>query len=111
MRVPKAKLRKATTAASHYEGGKAAYTLTSKLAVLIFSTEELAQSRGQGIRDAKKGDIRPVLDHDKLDVLKEYVNTWCQKNGKGKMEDKFFNDAVTERISYSRKLMKKIQKK
>jgi hypothetical protein len=70
IRVPKAMLRKTTTSASQNEGGKASYTLTSKLAVLIFNTEELAQSRGQGIRDPKKGDIRPTLDHDKLDVLK-----------------------------------------
>ena len=68
--VNRGKLRKATTLANQYEGGKAAFTLTSKLAALVFSTEELAQSRGQGIREAKKGDIRPVLNPGKVEVMK-----------------------------------------
>lgn len=65
-----AKLWKATTSASQCEGDKAAFTLTSKLATLVFSIEELAQSRGQGLREAKKGDIRPVLNCTKIEVLK-----------------------------------------
>ncbi|XP_065924464.1 uncharacterized protein [Magallana gigas] len=90
-------------------GGKAAFTLTSKLATLVFSIEELAQSRGQGLRKAKKGDVRPVLNSTKIEVLKEYVNAWCVKNGKGELDEKYFNDAITEKISYCRKQMKKLQ--
>lgn len=37
----------------------------------------------------------------------EYVNTWCVKNGKGKLNEKYFNDAITKKISYSRKQIKK----
>lgn len=35
--------------------------LTRKLATLVFSIEELAQSRGQGFGEVKKGDIRTVV--------------------------------------------------
>lgn len=68
--VNRGKLRKATTSASQCEGNKAAFTLTSKLATIVFSIEELAQSGGQGLREAKKGDIRPVLNCSKVKVLK-----------------------------------------
>lgn len=68
--VNRGKLRKATSSASQCVGGKAAFTLTSKLAILVFSIEELAQSRGQGLRKAKKGDVRPVLNSTKIEVLK-----------------------------------------
>lgn len=68
--VNRGKLRKATTSASQWKGDKAAFTLTSKLVTLVFSIEELAQSRGQGLREAKKGDIRPVLNCSKVEVLK-----------------------------------------
>lgn len=68
--VNRGKLRKATSSASQCVGGKAAFTLTSKLATLVFSIEELAQSRGQGLRKAKKGDVRPVLNSTKIEVLK-----------------------------------------
>lgn len=45
--------------------------LTSKLATLVFSIEELAQSRGQGFGEAKKGDIRTVVKHStKIECLK-----------------------------------------
>nr|XP_034329354.1 uncharacterized protein LOC117690139 isoform X1 [Crassostrea gigas] len=118
--VNRGKLRKATSSASQCVGGKAAFTsqcvggkaaftLTSKLAILVFSIEELAQSRGQGLRKAKKGDVRPVLNSTKIEVLKEYVNAWCVKNGKGELDEKYFNDAITEKISYCRKQMKKLQ--
>lgn len=68
--VNRGKLRKATSSASQCVGGKAAFTLTSKLATLVFSIEELAQSRGQGLRKAEKGDVRPVLNSTKIEVLK-----------------------------------------
>lgn len=66
--VNRGKLRKATSSASQCEGSKVAFTLTSKLATLVFSIEELAQSRGQRLREAKKGDLRPVFNSTKMEV-------------------------------------------
>jgi hypothetical protein len=63
-----ADLRKATTAASN--SSKPGYTLCYHLLPCCFSTEELAHSRGQGLVDAAKGDIRPALDRERLDAIK-----------------------------------------
>ncbi|VDI04266.1 Hypothetical predicted protein [Mytilus galloprovincialis] len=42
---------------------------------MVFRTEEVANSRGQGLRPAKTGDIRLPLDVDKIKTVKGYVNT------------------------------------
>lgn len=41
-----------------------------KLMPGLFTTEEMALSRSQGLL-AKKGDLRPALDKDKVLVLKD----------------------------------------
>ncbi|XP_056022461.1 uncharacterized protein LOC125667935 [Ostrea edulis] len=97
-------LRKAKSAAKKVHSSKMAFTLTAKLLPAVFSCEELALSRGQGLK-SKDGDKRPVLDVTKMTVLKEYVAVWCEKNG-GKHGEKEVNDAVTEQISYARKKLK-----
>lgn len=56
---------------------KPAYTLTMKLMPGLFTTEEMALSRGQGLL-AKKGDLRPALDKDKVLVLKGVVIVVCE---------------------------------
>ena len=45
------------------------FTLACKLLPVVFSLEELAQSRGQGIK-TKDGDLRQVLDQVKMNVVK-----------------------------------------
>ncbi|XP_060581131.1 uncharacterized protein LOC132737800 isoform X2 [Ruditapes philippinarum] len=95
-------LRKATRAASNASIEKAGYKLASKLICLLFSEQELAVSCGQGMR-VKKGDVRPSLDSERLEVLRDYVIAWCRKNNKGTPKDRDINDAVTEQISYARK--------
>ncbi|XP_062566986.1 uncharacterized protein LOC134229283 isoform X2 [Saccostrea cucullata] len=102
--VKREALRKAKTAAKKAHPSKMAFTLTAKLLPSIFSCEELALSRGQGLK-SKEGDIRPTLDSTKMTVLKEYVAVWCEKNG-GKYGEKEINDAVTEQVSYARKKRK-----
>ena len=51
------------------KSAKPAYTLMMKLMPGLFSTEEMAQSRGQGLV-GKKGDMRPVLSKEKISTLK-----------------------------------------
>lgn len=62
-------LRKATRAANNASTDRAGYKLASKLVCLLFSDQELAVSCGQGMR-IKKGDVRPSLDSDRLEVLR-----------------------------------------
>lgn len=62
-------LRKAKSAAKKVHSSKMAFTLTAKLLPAVFSCEELALSRGQGLK-SKDGDKRPVLDVTKMTVLK-----------------------------------------
>ena len=38
----------------------------------VFTVEELAASRGQGLRLKKEADLRPVLDSNRLQVLKGF---------------------------------------
>nr|XP_034312519.1 uncharacterized protein LOC105338371 [Crassostrea gigas] len=52
------------------KSAKPAYTLTMKLMPGLFTTEEMALSRSQGLL-AIKGDLRPALDKDKVLVLKD----------------------------------------
>ncbi|XP_061175780.1 uncharacterized protein LOC133184722 [Saccostrea echinata] len=86
--VKREALRKAKSAARKAHS-KMAFTLTAKLLPAIFSCEEVALSRGQGIK-SKDGDTRPTLDSTKMTVLKEYVAIWCEKNG-GKYGEKETN--------------------
>ncbi|VDI38442.1 Hypothetical predicted protein, partial [Mytilus galloprovincialis] len=46
------------------------YFLVIKLMPMVFRTEEMANSRGQGLRPAKTGDIRLPLDVDKIKTVK-----------------------------------------
>lgn len=62
-------LRKAKEAAKKAHPSKMAFTMTAKLLPAIFSWEELASSRGQGLK-SKEGDTRPVLDVSKMTILK-----------------------------------------
>ncbi|XP_061163038.1 mucin-5AC-like [Saccostrea echinata] len=104
LKVRRESLRKAKDAAKKAHPTKMAFTMTAKLLPAIFSWEELASSRGQGIK-SKEGDLRPVLDNSKMDVLKEYIAIWCNQNG-GSFSEKSVNDAVTEQVSYARKKIK-----
>lgn len=88
------------------KSAKPAYTLTMKLMPGLFTTEEMALSRGQGLL-AKKGDLRPALDKDKVSVLKDYVRCWCKANGFSDPSDSLINEAITEKISYARKQLKR----
>lgn len=88
------------------KSAKPAYTLTMKLMPGLFTTEEMALSRGQGLL-AKKGDLRPALDKDKVLVLKDYVRCWCKANGFSDPSDSLINEAITEKISYARKQLKR----
>eukprot|EP00105_Crassostrea_gigas_P004369 XP_011417565.1 PREDICTED: uncharacterized protein LOC105321076 isoform X2 [Crassostrea gigas] len=104
--VRRESLRKAKEAAKKGNPSKMGFTMTAKLLPAIFTWEELASSRGQGLK-SKEGDTRPVLDVSKMTILKEYVAVWCQQNGgQGSYAEKDVNDAVTEQVSYARKKMK-----
>ena len=65
------------------KSAKPAYTLTMKLMPGLFSTEEMAQPRGQGLV-GKKGDMRPVLSKEKISTLKvsffKHINDYMQTN-------------------------------
>ncbi|KAK3092787.1 hypothetical protein FSP39_007213, partial [Pinctada imbricata] len=103
-------LRRATSAAEKAHPTRSGFVLTCKLIPCIFKLEELAQSRGQGLRKKKEADLRPVLDPTKLGDLKEYVNLWCHKNNKDSVKDLDFNDAISEKVSYARRKLKTFQR-
>lgn len=51
-----------------------------KLMPLIFATEEMANSRGQGLKPAKDGDLKPVLDAEKMKAIKsKYIYIYACK--------------------------------
>lgn len=103
--VDKANLKKASSLAKKHNNP--GYALCLKLIPLLFTDEELALSRGQGLTKAKHGDLRPCLNKERVQVMKDYVQSWCTKNGFSVPSDAKLNDGVTERIAYSRKLLKK----
>ncbi|XP_048758060.2 uncharacterized protein LOC125668246 [Ostrea edulis] len=86
------------------------YTLCLKMLPLLFTEEEMARSRGQGLIKPKPGDLRPSLDKNKILAVKDYVKSWCRKNNFSTPSEARLNDAITEKIAYCRKLMKKHQK-
>lgn len=101
--VDKANLKKVTSLAKKHNNP--CYALCLKVIPLLFTDEELALSRGQGLIKAKHGDMRPCLNKER--VMKDYVQSWCSKNGFSVPSDAKLNDGVIERIAYSRKLLKK----
>ncbi|XP_062584606.1 uncharacterized protein LOC134246296 [Saccostrea cucullata] len=103
--VDKINLKKASQMAKKHSNP--GYSLCLKLIPLLFSDEELALSRGQGFNKAKPGDIRPTLSKKKIELMKDYVKSWCLKHGFNVPLDSKLNDGVTERIAYSRKLLKR----
>ncbi|VDI18927.1 Hypothetical predicted protein [Mytilus galloprovincialis] len=83
------------------------YYVVIKLMPLLFTTEEMANSRGQGIKPAKQGDTRPPLDINKIQTIKAYSEAYCKKHHLKPATESGMNDAVTEAIAYSRKKIKK----
>ena len=67
------KLKRKAVEAAKKKPTKAAYILMYKLLDRVFSIEELASSRGQGIGRTSTDDVRPVLDKNKMDALKGKV--------------------------------------
>ena len=66
--VNKSSLKKASSMAKkHTNPG---YALCLKIIPLLFSDEELASSRGQGLTKAKPGDLRLCLSKEKIQVMK-----------------------------------------
>ena len=52
------------------KSGKPGYTLCYNLLPGVFSIEEIANSRGQGLTKPKMGDFRSPLDKDKVAAIK-----------------------------------------
>ncbi|XP_062588847.1 uncharacterized protein LOC134250495 [Saccostrea cucullata] len=55
------------------KSNKSGYTLCYNLLPGVFSIQEIAISRGQGLTKQKEGDLRKVLDKDKVAAIKGYV--------------------------------------
>ncbi|XP_045181309.2 uncharacterized protein LOC123540387 [Mercenaria mercenaria] len=86
----------------------AGYILMYKMLDLVFSLEELAESRGLGIGKPRPGEEhKPVLDAGKIAVLKEYVHFWTKKNLATTFSEKRLNKAITERSHYARNQVKR----
>jgi hypothetical protein len=66
--VDKINLKRASAMAKKHNNP--GYSLCLKLIPLLFSDEELALSRGQGLAKAKPGDLRPKLSKEKIAVMK-----------------------------------------
>ena len=66
-------LRLATKAAAMTPPNKAGFKLACKLLPELFTTQELASSKGQGLRNRKEEDLRPALDQHKMQVLRGMI--------------------------------------
>lgn len=66
--VDKANLKKASSLIKKHNNP--GYALCLKVILLLFTDEELALSRGQGLIKAKHGDMRPCLNKEKVQVMK-----------------------------------------
>ncbi|CAC5387042.1 unnamed protein product [Mytilus coruscus] len=86
------------------------YYVVIKLMPLLFSTEGMANSRGQGIKPQKQGDTRSPLDSKKIQTIKAYSEVYCKKNQLKVASESEMNDAITEAVAYSRKKIKKQMK-
>ncbi|XP_053372687.1 uncharacterized protein LOC128546310 [Mercenaria mercenaria] len=105
--VSRTVLRNAHQAAlKHY---KPAFTLMSKLLTGLFTTQELASSRGLGIGFKKPGDDRPALDEKRIEACKEYVYGWMMGMGLPEPFERELNSAVTQQTAYARKKLQKQQ--
>ncbi|KAK3086833.1 hypothetical protein FSP39_024230 [Pinctada imbricata] len=102
--VEKIALKKAISLAKKSQNP--GYALCRKILPLLFTIEEMARSRGQGIMKAKEGDFRPALDTEKIQTLKDYIPSWCKTNGFSIPSEAKINEGITERIAYSRRLLK-----
>ncbi|XP_053406234.1 uncharacterized protein LOC123523254 isoform X2 [Mercenaria mercenaria] len=97
-------------AAAKKKNGKEGYIAMYKLCGEIFSSKEMAESRGLGIgKSSKAVDERPPLNPHKIKDLKDFVTAWCKANKLPEPTDSQLNSACTERIGYARKQEKKIQ--
>lgn len=56
--------------ASARKSSRPGYSLSYALIPGVFTVQELASSRGQGLTKPKEGDLRPVLAKDKCDAVK-----------------------------------------
>lgn len=104
--VEASKLKRARQSA--FKHPKPAYTLMGKLMPCVFSKEEMANSRGQGLGPAKKGDLRPVLDPAKIQLCKDYVAAWLKETNLVGHGDSELNHAVTQQIDAARKHLRQI---
>ncbi|XP_071124583.1 uncharacterized protein [Mytilus edulis] len=93
------------------KSNKPGYALCYNLIAGVFGSQELANSRGQGLTKAKEGDIRPVLDKNKCTAIKEYTLRWCKKNQKILPTEAERNNSFTEQVSHCRKRIKKQMQK
>ncbi|XP_053388118.1 proteoglycan 4-like isoform X2 [Mercenaria mercenaria] len=105
VKIPRKVLRAARNLALKNE--RPAFTLMSKLLTGVFSTSELANSRGLGLAPIKADDTRPALDAERIKACKEYVIAWSLDVQKRTPQDKDLNMAVTEQTAYARKKMKR----
>ncbi|KXJ08199.1 hypothetical protein AC249_AIPGENE23503 [Exaiptasia diaphana] len=77
--------------------------LLGRLVSLVFSTEELANSFGQGLhKTSATADNKEPLDSTKLSACKEYMTAFCLKNGKQIPSPKRQNMAITAQVTYAR---------
>jgi hypothetical protein len=67
-------LKQATKAALGLPNSTATFKLTAKVLTELFTPEELAASRGQGLQMKKETDFCPALDSHSLQILKGFEN-------------------------------------
>ncbi|KAK3754798.1 hypothetical protein QZH41_020104 [Actinostola sp. cb2023] len=77
--------------------------LLSRLLNLVYTTEELANSCGQGLSNMKgKQDGKKPLDHKRKTACKDYMTAFCIENKKDQPTVKQINEAITNQVSYAR---------
>jgi len=79
-----------------------------RLIPLVFSWEELAASRGQGLNCKSTDDVlaRDPLDPTKVLVSKAYMRKYCLESGHPEPSEKCINETFSHQVNYARRKFK-----
>ncbi|ESN93794.1 hypothetical protein HELRODRAFT_193970 [Helobdella robusta] len=106
--VSKSKLQLILKEATSLKDGAQLYVLR-RLIPLVFTWEELATSRGQGLNCKSTDDIlsKDPLDPTKVLVCKAYMRKFCLENGQPEPLEKSINETFSHQVNYARRKFKR----
>lgn len=106
--VSKSKLQLILKEASSVKEGAQLFVLR-RLIPLVFTWEELAASRGQGLNCKSTDDIltKDPLDPTKVLVCKAYMRKFCLESGQPEPPEKSINETFSHQVNYARRKFKR----